>query len=42
MSEVYRLNSIGDSTAPCGTPVSIVACYDFVLLYSVYYLRPWI
>ena len=27
--------SVGESTSPCGTPVSIVAYFAFVLLYSV-------
>ena len=31
MSDVYILNSVGESTPPCGTPVFIVACFDFVL-----------
>ena len=39
MSEVHRFNRIGDSTNPCGTPVLIAACFDFVL-YSVYCLVP--
>ena len=28
MSDVYILNSVGESTSPCGTPVFIVACFD--------------
>ena len=36
MSEVYRLNSVGESTPPCVTPVLIVVCFDFVLLNSAY------
>ena len=34
-SEVYMLNSVGDRTPPCGTPVLNVFLFDFVLLYSV-------
>ena len=40
MSDVYILNSVGESTSPCGTLVFIVACLDFVLSYSVNCLRP--
>ena len=40
LSDVYILNSVGESTPPCGTPVFIVACFNFVLLYSVNCLRP--
>ena len=36
---MYRLNSVGESTPVCGTPVWIVACFEFVLLDSVYCLR---
>ena len=32
---IYILNSVGESAPPCGTPVFIDACFDFVLLYSV-------
>ena len=35
MSDAYILNSVGESTPPCGIPVFIVACLDFVLLHSV-------
>ena len=35
MSEVYMLNSVGESTPPCRTPA-----FDFVLLYSLNCLRP--
>ena len=38
ISDVYRLNSVGESTPPCGTPV--YCCFDFVLLYAVYCLCP--
>ena len=34
MSEVYSLNSVGESTLLCVTPVVIAACFDLVL-YSV-------
>ena len=37
MSDVYILNSVGESTPLCGTPVFIVACFDIVLLYFVNY-----
>ena len=40
LSDVYILNSVGESTSPCGTPVFIVACFDIVLLYSVNCFRP--
>ena len=33
MSEVHRLNSVGESPPPCGTHVSIVACFDFLCLF---------
>ena len=39
MSYVHILNSVSESTPPCKTPVFIVACFDFVLLHSVNYLR---
>ena len=32
--DVYILNSVDESTPPCRTPVFIVTCVDFVLLYS--------
>ena len=34
-SEVCMLNSVGDRTPPCGTPVLNVFLFDLVLLYSV-------
>ena len=34
-SDVYILNSVGESTSSCGTHVFIVDNFDFVLLYSV-------
>ena len=40
-SDVYRLKSVGDSTPPCGTPVLVMRCFDVVLLYVVYCLRPF-
>ena len=40
MSDVYILNSVGESTPPCGTPVFIIACFDFLLLYIVNCFRP--
>ena len=39
LSDVYILNSVGESTPPCVTPVFIVACFGLVLLYSVNYFR---
>ena len=39
MSNAYILNRDGDSTPPCGTPVFISACFDFVLLYVLNCLR---
>ena len=36
----YILNRVGESTSPCGVPVFIVACFAFVLLYSVYFASP--
>ena len=41
MSDVYILNSVGESTPPCGTPVFIVAGFDFVLLCSVNCFCTW-
>ena len=41
MSDVYTLNSVGESTPSCRNPVCFVACFDFVLLYSVHCFRPW-
>ena len=38
MSDVYILNSVCESTPPCGTAVYIVA-FDF-MLYSVNCFRP--
>ena len=32
ISEVYILNSVDESTPFCGTPVFIVASFNFVLL----------
>ena len=40
ISDVNILNSVGESTPPCGTLVFIVACFDFVLLYIVNCFRP--
>ena len=40
MSDVHILNSVGESTPPCGTPVFIVAYFDFVLLSGANCLRP--
>ena len=40
LCDVYILNSFEESTPPCGTPVFIVACFDFVLLYSVNCFHP--
>ena len=40
ISDVYILNSVGESSASCGTPVFIVACFDFVFLYIVNCFRP--
>ena len=40
ISEVQRLNNIGESTPLCGTPVLIGVCFGFVLLYTVYCLHP--
>ena len=34
-SDGYILNSVGESTSPCGTPVFVFACFGFVLLYNV-------
>ena len=39
ISEVYRLNSVDESTPPGRTPVLIVACFDLVFLHSVYGVR---
>ena len=39
-SDVYKLKSVGESTPPCGTPVLVMRCFDVVLLYVVYCLRP--
>ena len=36
MSDVYILNSVGESTSLCGTLVFIVVCFEFVLLYLYY------
>ena len=40
MSDVYILNSVDESTTPCGTPVFIVDCFDFELLHSLSCLHP--
>ena len=40
MSDRYRLNSDGDSTPPCGTPVQIIRFLEVYWLYCVYTLRP--
>ena len=32
VSDVYILNSVGESILSCGTPVCIVACFDFLVL----------
>ena len=41
-SDMYMLNSVGESTPPpCGTPVFVLRCGDFVLLSSVYCFRPF-
>ena len=34
------MNGVGLRTPFCGTPVFTVGCFEFVLLYSVYYLYP--
>jgi len=39
-SDVYMLNSVGESTPPCGTPAFVFLCGERVLLYVVYCLRP--
>ena len=38
MSEVYRLNSVGESISPYGTPVLIVACFNFMYVVVQYVL----
>ena len=40
MSDVYILNSVGESTPACGTPVFYVAYFAFPFLHSVNCLRP--
>ena len=39
MSDVYILNTVGESSPSCRTLVFIVTCFDFVLLYNVNCLR---
>ena len=34
------LNSVGESTPPCGTPVFVFRREEYVLLYSVFWERP--
>ena len=36
---MYMLNSVGDMTPPCGTPVSNWHCVDVLFLNLVYSLR---
>ena len=42
VSDVYMLNSVGDRTQPCGTPVLNWRCVDLLFLNVVYTLRPLI
>ena len=39
ISDAYILNSVGESTPHCGTPVLIVPYFEFALLYNVNCLR---
>ena len=40
VSGVYMLNSVGDRTTPCGTPVLNWMCVNILFLNVVYALRP--
>jgi len=39
ISETYMLNSVGDRTPPCGTPVLKIFCFELVLLT---YMKPFL
>ena len=39
VSDVYILQSVGDTTPPCGTPVLNCRCVDVLFLNVVYALR---
>ena len=39
MSAVYMLNSVGERTPPCGTPVLNWRCMDVWFMYVVWALR---
>ena len=40
MSEVYRMNSVGEITHTCETPVLIAACFGFALLQCLLFASP--
>ena len=40
VSDVHMLNSMGDSTPPCGTPFLNWRCVDVLFLNVVYAFRP--
>ena len=40
VSGMYKLNSVGDRTLPCGTPILNWRCVDILFRNIVYALRP--